>query len=170
MVIRVWQGWKVLKRVAVPKCLITEAAELIKKQANDFGIPRSQIVVDEDGVGGGVKDILKCQGFVNNSVAINVNKKDKQNYDNLKSQCTFRIAHRIVNKEIHEVCKDTTIRQRITEEMEQIKSKNVDKDSKLGIVPKDKIKELIGRSPDDWDSIMMREYFELHKRSIQAYA
>jgi hypothetical protein len=28
-------------------------------------------------------------------------------------------------------------------------------------VPKDKVKEMIGRSPDEWDSIMMRYYFEL---------
>ena len=45
--------------------------------------------------------------------------------------------------------------------MEQIKLKDIDKDGKLGLMPKDKIKALIGRSPDDWDSIMMREYFEL---------
>ncbi len=170
MVIRVWHGWKVLKRVEVAKCLITEAAELIKQLANQHNIPRSQIVVDEDGVGGGVKDILKCKGFVNNSVAISVNKNSKENYDNLKSQCSFRIARRIVNKELYEECNDSNIRQKIIQEMEQVKAKAVDKDAKLGIVPKDKIKQLIGRSPDDWDSVMMREYFEIHRRSIRAYA
>ena len=28
-------------------------------------------------------------------------------------------------------------------------------------LPKDKIKEAIGRSPDFWDTILMREWFEL---------
>ena len=28
-------------------------------------------------------------------------------------------------------------------------------------MPKDKIKEAIGRSPDFWDTILMREWFEL---------
>lgn len=167
MVIRVWHGWKVIKRVEVPKCLITEAAELIKQLSIDFSIPRSHIIVDEDGVGGGVKDILKCKGFVNNSTAVastsNVDKKLKENYDNLKSQCSFRIAKRITAKQIYEPCGDSDVRQIISEEMEQVKAKNVDKDSKLGVIPKDIMKEKLGRSPDDWDSIMMREYFELRK-------
>jgi hypothetical protein len=39
--------------------------------------------------------------------------------------------------------------------------KDIDKDGRLAIIPKDKIKEMIGRSPDDWDSIMMRYWFEI---------
>ena len=167
MVIRVWHGWKVIKRTEVAKCLITEAAALIKQMAIDFSIPMSKVIVDEDGVGGGVKDILKCKGFVNNSTAIasttNVDKKLKENYDNLKSQCSFRIAKRITAKEIYEPCENSDLRQIISEEMEQVKAKNVDKDAKLGVIPKDIMKEKLGRSPDDWDSIMMREYFELRK-------
>jgi len=46
-------------------------------------------------------------------------------------------------------------------EFEQIKYRNIDKDGKIEIEPKELIKEKIGRSPDDWDSIMMRYYFEL---------
>jgi hypothetical protein len=45
--------------------------------------------------------------------------------------------------------------------MEQIKQKDIDKDTRLGIISKDVIKANIGRSPDHWDSIMMRYYFEL---------
>ena len=50
--------------------------------------------------------------------------------------------------------------------MEQVKIKDIDKDTKLGIVPKDKTKEMLGRSPDDWDSIMMRYFFELVETSF----
>ena len=39
--------------------------------------------------------------------------------------------------------------------------KDIDKDGRLSIIPKDKIKEMIGRSPDEWDSIMMRYWFEI---------
>ena len=37
----------------------------------------SNIVVDEDGVGGGVVDILKCNGFVNNSRPMDGSKSRK---------------------------------------------------------------------------------------------
>ncbi len=41
---------------------------------------------------------------------------------------------------------------------------------KKGVVPKDKIKELIGRSPDFADTIMMHEYFELKPKKTWSYA
>jgi phage terminase large subunit len=37
----------------------------------------------------------------------------------------------------------------------------MDKDGKRQVLPKDKVKEIIGRSPDFADTLMMREYFEL---------
>ena len=105
----------------------------------------------------GVVDYLGCVGFVNNSrPALG------ENYDNLKNQCSIRMAKRIEAREVVEVCNDSNIIDIVSEEMEQIKLKDIDKDGKLGLIPKDKIKALIGRSPDDWDSIMMREYFELY--------
>ena len=47
------------------------------------------------------------------------------------------------------------------QELEQIKAKDMDKDGKLQLIPKDKIKEVIGRSPDDSDCLMMRMWFSL---------
>ena len=44
-----------------------------------------------------------------------------------------------------------------------ILSMDIDKDGKQSIVPKERVKELIGRSPDEWDSIMMRYWFALRK-------
>ena len=57
------------------------------------------------------------------------------------------------------------------EELEQIKSKDKDKDNKLKIVSKDVVKENIGRSPDLSDTLMMRAIFEYPspKGDRQAY-
>lgn len=49
----------------------------------------------------------------------------------------------------------------ITEELEQIKKKDPDSDTKLQVVSKDEIKTLLGRSPDYSDTLMMRMWFEL---------
>ena len=45
----------------------------------------------------------------------------------------------------------------------QIKLLDLDKDGKQSLIPKDRVKELLGRSPDEWDSIMMRYWFALRK-------
>lgn len=37
----------------------------------------------------------------------------------------------------------------------------MDKDGKKQVIPKDKVKELLGRSPDYSDMLMMRCWFEL---------
>jgi len=155
-VIRVWNGWVCIKRIAFAKNTITELADKVKQLMNQYNVSRSRVVADEDGVGGGLVDILRCKGFVNNSKALN-----GENYDNLKSQCSHKIALRIVNKQIGEVCNDKQLIDLISEEMEAVKLVDMDKNGKVKLLPKDKVKELIGRSPDDWDTIYMRYYFEL---------
>ena len=155
-VFRVWHGWACISREEMPKSLTTEIVSRAKVLQAQYSITNSQTIADEDGVGGGVVDFLGCYGFVNNSKA-----KFKQNYSNLKSQCSVEMAKKIQAREAVELCNDPHIQNLVTEEMEQVKYDKVDQDGKLSIIPKDKVKERIGRSPDDWDSIMMRYFFEL---------
>jgi phage terminase large subunit len=114
-------------------------------------VPRSRIIVDEDGLGGGVKDILKCKGFIANSRP----QKD-ENYTNLKTQCYYRLAQKINARLISINCQDDKVKQLIIEELEQVKSYKPDDDKKVRILPKDNIKQLIGRSPDFADAMAMR--------------
>ena len=58
-------------------------------------------------------------------------------------------------------CDDVGIKAQIIQELEQVKQYNMDKDGKRQVLPKDKVKEIIGRSPDFADTLMMREWFEL---------
>ena len=73
------------------------------------------------------------------------------------------MAEMIVSRQAGELCDNSHTRQITSEEMEQVKLKDIDKDGKQGILPKERIKEFIGRSPDEWDSIMMRYWFALRK-------
>lgn len=155
-VIRLWNGLRCLKREELKISLVTESASAIKMIANKYNVAMSNTVVDEDGVGGGVVDILQCEGFVNNSRALN-----GENYANLKSQASFMAAKLISEKKMFEHCPDEEIRERVIEEFEQVKQDKIDMDGPNRIISKDKVKENIGRSPDEWDSIMMRMYFEL---------
>lgn len=156
--IRVWSGLRVIEVVVHRKLSVPESADAIKKLSQKYSIPMSRVVVDEDGVGGGVVDILKCKGFVNNSTPLL-----GQNYDNLKSQCGFRIAELIEQNKLYESGNDTAVRTEVEEELMLLKQKNVDSDRKLGLIPKEKMKDLIGRSPNHLDTYIMRGYFEIHK-------
>ena len=49
----------------------------------------------------------------------------------------------------------------IIEELEQVRTKDADKDNKLQILPKDVIKDIIGRSPDYADALAMRMFYEI---------
>lgn len=63
-------------------------------------------------------------------------------------------------------CNDISIKEKIIQELKQIKSKDSDKDGKLKIIPKEEVKELIGRSPDFSDTMLMRCLFEIKAASI----
>ncbi|WP_417351316.1 phage terminase large subunit [Flavobacterium alkalisoli] len=165
-ILRVWHGWVCIAREEIAKSGLDVVVGRARILQSKYGIAPTNTIADEDGVGGGVVDFLKCKGFVNNSSPLEVRENNvyvKPNYDNLKSQCSIKMAEMIVNRQAGEVCDNHHVQQTVTEEMEQVKLKDIDRDGKQGIIPKERVKELIGRSPDEWDSIMMRYWFALRK-------
>ena len=161
-VIGLWYGL-ILKKVLVREKQDTaQTADDIRILARDERVPFSHILVDEDGIGGGVKDQLPgIKGFVANTVPF-VNKITHQpeNYANLKAQCTYLLASSVNNHQIAIEYIDADFRTKTIEELEQIKTVDQDKDGKKKIESKDKIKDLLGRSPDRADMLMMRMWFE----------
>lgn len=158
MVIMVWSGFKVIEVFTLAKSSITETAQAIRDLSSKHSVPLTNIIADEDGVGGGVVDIIGCKGFVNNSKPLPVEGQIVQ-YQNLKTQCYFKLADMIQSSLVYVNCKDGAIIDEMTKELEQVKRDKIDEDGKLKILPKEKVKELIGRSPDYSDALMMRMYF-----------
>lgn len=173
-VIGIWEGFRV-KLFGFRHLGVDQTAAKVKEYQEKFGIPTGQVICDEDGVGGGVVDILRCKGFVNNSQALanqeapwnEKGEKPKENYNNLKSQCYYKLAERINRGQLFIDCEDVEVKGHIIQELEQVKQYNMDKDGKKQVMPKDKVKELIGRSPDYSDTLMMREWFELQPTKQQ---
>lgn len=155
-VIYVWSGWQLVYAVSFGKKPLDYTHKEIQKLAKEYRVQQHNIIVDEDGVGGGLVDFGNYTGFVNNAKA-----KMKTNYANLKSQCYFEIAKKVNNGEIAVKFTDSEIKAKLIEDLEQIRDWNSDKDEKIRVIPKDKIKEMIGRSTDFADPFMMRMYFEL---------
>lgn len=151
-----WNGLQVSQIVVLELSSMVDVANKIKEIQQREGVRLSNIIVDEDGVGGGAKDILRCKGFQNNSKAVR-----GENYQNLKTQCYYKLADMINRGQIGVSTNDIKFKELLIQELEMVKRTNIDKDSKLSILSKDKVKDLIGRSPDYSDALMMRMYYEL---------
>lgn len=156
-IIMVWKGFEVIEIIEYEVSKTTEIQTTITALKNKHNVPNSNIIADEDGVGGGVVDNLYIKGFVNNSKALR-----DENYANLKSQCYYKYADRVngggvyISYELSQLQKDNIIN-----EHGQIKSFETDKDGKLRVMPKEQVKQNIGHSPDYTDCLMFREWFEL---------
>lgn len=155
-VIVYWSGLRAEQFITMNTNSVTEAANKIKELQQRYSVPLNHICVDEDGIGGGVKDILRCKGFVNNSRPIR-----GENYANLKTQCYYTLADNINRLQLYIRAEQIGLKNAILSELEQVRRKNYDKDTKLQLVPKEDVKTALGRSPDYADAIMMRMIYEL---------
>jgi phage terminase large subunit len=153
-IITVWEGLILIDYLAFNISSTVEIQNAIHALKAKYQVPVSQILVDSDGVGGGVQDSLKCQGFINGG------KPTNSAYMNLKCECGYKLAELAskiwIKCELPEKEKEA-----ITLELGMLRTYDADKDGKLRIMPKEKIKEYIGRSPDWLDCFIMRMYFEL---------
>jgi hypothetical protein len=178
MPIGYWEGLQLKEVKEIPyeiKSDTSKSAKWIIDYANQKKVRRSHIILDEDGVGGGVVDQIEgCIGFVNNASPIltkeqELKKKRNEyfdNYGNLKTQCYYKLAELAEAGEVGIDEPDAEVKRALTEELEQIKRRNMDKDQKIYLVDKESVKENLGRSPDFADMVMMRMYYEVYKKPI----
>ena len=155
-VVMLWNGLTVVSIKTFDVNTITQLGEYIMELQQTNGVNLQNIIVDEDGVGGGLKDMLRCKGFVNNSKALK-----GENYQNLKTQCYYKMSSMINKGQVAIRCKDSILKNTIIQELEQVKRTKIDADTKLSMLAKDKVKDLLGRSPDYSDALAMRFYYEI---------
>lgn len=159
-IIRVWRGLASIKTVSMKTSKVNEVVEAVKREMIEYNINDNRIVIDEDGVGGGVVDYLPgCYGFVNGSVPIKV-AGDKQNFAHLKAQCQWKLAKMINANKIY-IKANEDEREKVIEELEVYKLPKEIDTNKIALINKDIMKRELGRSPDYSDSLMMRMVFEL---------
>ena len=152
----IWDGLTVEKVIIEEKKNTQWTANKIVQLCDQYSIRRSRVVIDEDGIGGGVVDQVRgVVGFVNNSRTAN--------FANLKTQCYFLFSQYAKQGKISLQGLTMTQRDMLSEELQQIREKDTDKDKKLQITPKAQIKERLGRSPDISDTLMFRFIFELQR-------
>lgn len=155
-VIGVWEGLTLIDLVTFPKSSTVEIQNAINALRTQYNISASRCIIDADGVGGGVVDnIPGTVGFVNNGKPVD------PGYQNLKTECGYLLAENAAN--IYIKCElSNEVTEIIQSELGQLKTYDSDKDNKLRLLPKNKIIDNIGHSPDYLDMFTMRMYFELN--------
>lgn len=131
-----------------------ELVDYIESLEKKYRITRSKVVVDTGGNNFGDLALKGCQKFISNSRPLH-----QENYNNLKSQCFFKLSQLVSAGKIQ--IKSTTHQDKICKELEAFKHHNFDKDTKLQITPKEQVKNYLGHSPDFAEAIAMRMYYEL---------
>jgi hypothetical protein len=159
-VVCLWDGLRAERFWVMDKNKTTEAAQLIRDVKNQFSVHWHNVYVDADGVGGGTLDMLPddVNPIVNNSPPLYVN-GERENFGNLKSQLYFYLAEYINNRKIY--VRPDENRDKIVQELEWIRQKNAYNDTKFYVIPKDEVREGIGRSPDFLDVLAFRMHYEL---------
>ena len=162
-VILLWSGLRVVHATVMDRSSIPETAAAISSMCKLEGVPRSRVVVDDDGIGGGVVDLLPgCYAFKGGAKATAISGQP-QEYANLKAQCSYSLAEHVNAGEM--AWEPEGHREQLAEELAWVKRDKIDADGKLKLLPKDKVKEGIGRSPDLCDAMMMRMVLEVTPES-----
>jgi len=159
-VIIVWNNLHAEKFVVLKHKPINEVVDTINDLIKNHSVRLSNVLVDEDGIGGGAKDYLHCKGFLNGSKAV------RDNYMNLKCDCYFKLGELISSNAI---TFEATHKDTIVKELEMIRREKIDSDGKLRVTNKEDLKKRHGISPDFADAIMMRAFYEL-KKNFGKYA
>lgn len=162
-VIFVWAGLSVIDFQQMKRSSMDQVRDALVVMETKYKVGRSKQVVDEDGIGGGVIDIHKgAKGFIANKAPIR-----DSNYKNLKGECYYKLAEYINGRKIS-ICCDlpSDVQEELIKDLQQVKAYNYDRDEKRGVVPKEQVSKIIGRSPDYSDALMMRMLFELRSTPI----
>lgn len=184
-VIFVWVGWTVVKIVIYYQTEAHECVNLIEQERQRWGVVRSRVVVDQDGpIGAAVRAQGGYMGFSGGTPALaNIDALiSKEQYENVKTQCAYRVAEENINR--GDICVEVSteavmvnglyttkvkacgkvqdVRDLISQDLRAWKQKPRSNEGKRQMNNKDEQKILLGgRSPDFGDNILMRKWFDI---------
>ncbi|MCC3156446.1 terminase family protein [Hymenobacter sp. 15J16-1T3B] len=189
-VIKVWVGWEVVDIVVQRKSENREIFEAIEQLRRRWNVAASDVLIDQDGVGGGVLKLATYNGFSGGAQALaDPVTGVREAYANLKTQCYYRFAERVNRGEVkYSITNDNvlidgvrtkqlkmggkvvTVIDLLKADLRAVKRRNPDSEGKKQINTKEEQKIILGgRSPDFGDTGMMREWFELRPVAVQGF-
>ena len=102
-IIYVWSGKRLIDFHVMEKSKGNEVIDKIKEYAYAYGVPYSNILFDNDGVGQFVDGFIEGANEFNNggTVLPNNDTGEKENYNHLKSQCFFKSGEAVERGEYY---------------------------------------------------------------------
>lgn len=146
------------------KATAKEIEKDIRRIKNTFNVPVGNIVSDSDGLG------AYLESYINNIKQFRGNKRavNAKDFDNIKSECAWKLAELINNRKIKLLCTDKQAESIKQELMVCLKRDNMDiDDKKKKLIKKPQMKRELGRSPDYFDVLMMYAIYYLTKNNLK---
>lgn len=179
-VIKRWKGWNIEEMQIFTKSWPELLFWVIESMRKKHNISTSKVIYDNDWIGWWLSDWWYiCFNWWWSPLEVDW---VKENYKNLKTQLYYHVIEDNFNtwniwineenifvdwentKEIKLNWKIKPIVSFIKEDIKAIKRAKTDDEWKKQIIPKSEQKNIIWRSPDFWDTIMMRKYFDFIKQ------
>lgn len=183
LILWLWEGWHV-KDMFVCRTDSKRTASLVKHQLKVWGVDESSFCYDGQGIGTYIKGFFpRALKFISQSAPMaepateNKEEEDEEDvkyaYKDLKSQCAFLLYLKIkdlgISFESSLLDKDVSgngydrmpLRQILQKERLVIKRDNSIRNKGFSLMPKKQTKHFIGHSPDFFDALIYRLYFEL---------
>jgi len=162
--ITIWNGLNCIDIQIYNNLDTLQIVKIIKDNITRYKVKISNCIIDKVGVGQGVTDLLKgCKGYIAGNTAL-----DEEGYFNQRSQFYHKLAEYMERGNIYIKCTDD-LKDQISQELEAHQKIDVDTDGKAKILSKDRIKALLGKSPDIADALSMRMFFEYSKQKMNFF-
>jgi hypothetical protein len=172
----IFDGWHSLKRIKIPK---TDDPQELREEVRNIllteKIAYRNAIYDDNGVGWalgggelkGLRQFVGSRSPLPTKKQIQIRSRSKidplaqnPNFTNLKSQCGYYLADKINQHQTSSSNHDD--REIIIEDLSALLvEKDIEKEGKLQLKPKEEVKDSLGRSPDYGDTYIMRAWFDL---------
>lgn len=148
------EGLKITIEIDKPKATGKEIEIDLRNLMERRRVGRSQTVADSDGLGAYLESYIN--GIVTFHGGARAFKSDI--YASIKDECGFKLAEVINSRDFQIICTEEQ-KARLLEELPLLKNANIDDDkAKKKIISKERMKEIIQRSPDMLDMLIMAMY------------
>lgn len=168
--VAIWYGWHCVRIESYPKADGEFIWRKLAALAAEYGIEGRHIAFDAQGVGNFLT------GFFTSSVDFRTQQPPiqigdvKVSFQNLRTQCAYRISERVLRRQIT-VSVPSSEHDMLIEEFEAHRKKGENLAGKLCITRKEDAKAALKRSPDYFDVLLMRAFWDLaaSQKSYLAY-
>ena len=129
-----------------------EIESILRGLMLELNVGSSNVVADSDGLG------AYLESYINGIKEFRGGARPVSNeYNNLKSECAFKLAEMINKRELHLICEPQQEEEIKRQLLNCLKRDKIDADDgKKKIISKEKMKDNLGVSPDYFDSLMMQ--------------